>query len=196
MTDIKHINTIRQSGRQFLTSNNIQQLLKIKSTRTLEDLIKRLVDGQILTQLERNKYHVTNTTTSNFEIAQFLYPPSYISFETALNYHGILSQFPTIITSTSLKRSTTKTINNITYSYTKLNSKTFTGYYKVGSYLIAQPAKALFDQLYLITKSAKTEEYLDEMDYSNIDLAKITQYLKLISNNRAKLITKLLIKYL
>ncbi len=196
MTDIKHINTIRQSGRQFLTSNNIQQLLKIKSTRTLEDLIKRLVDGQILTQLERNKYHVTNTTTSNFEIAQFLYPPSYISFETALNYHGILSQFPTIITSTSLKRSTTKTINNITYSYTKLNSKTFTGYYKEGSYLIAQPAKALFDQLYLITKSTKTEEYLDEMDYSNIDLAKITQYLKLISNNRAKLITELLIKYI
>ncbi len=196
MTSIEYANLINQSERKFLTTKDISVLIDTKSRRTLEDIIKRLVNGKLLTQLEKGKYHVINTQVSDFEIAQFIYSPSYVSFETALNYHGILSQFPIEITSATTKRRTTKLVNDKTFSYSKLNTKLFTGYYKEDAYLIAYPEKALFDQLYMISKSIKTEEYLDEMDYSQIDVKEVGKYLELVEAGTKSTITNLLNKYI
>ena len=125
MTSIAYTNTISQSQLRFFTTKDLQQLLKIESKRTLEDLVKRLIKENILTQLEKGKYLVSNKQPSSFEIAQFLYSPSYISFETALNYHGILSQFPTEITSATTKKRTSKIVEDKVYSYAKISPKLF-----------------------------------------------------------------------
>ena len=196
MTSIEYVNLITQSKRKFLTTKDLDALISTESKRTLEDIVKRLVSGKVLTQLERGKYYVTNMQVSDFEVAQFLYAPSYISFETALNYHGILSQFPLEITSATTKRRTTKLINDKAFSYAKINSKIFTGYYKEDDYLMAYPEKALFDQLYMISKSIKTEEYLDEMDYSQIDVKEVGKYLELVSDSTKSTVSNLLKKYL
>ena len=196
MTSITYTNTINRSQFKFFTTKDLQELLKIKSKRTLEDLIKRLIKAKVLTQLEKGKYSAINKQPSDFEIAQFLYSPSYISFETALNYHGILSQFPVEITSVTTKKRTIKTIENKIYSYSKINSKLFTGYYKEGIYLIAYPEKALFDQFYMISKSLKTQGYLDEMDYSQLNKNKVIKYLDLLTDNAKKLVSELLNKYI
>lgn len=196
MTSIAYTNTISQSQLRFFTTKDLQQLLKIESKRTLEDLVKRLIKENILTQLEKGKYLVSNKQPSSFEIAQFLYSPSYISFETALNYHGILSQFPTEITSATTKKRTSKIVEDKVYSYAKISPKLFTGYFKEDTYLIASPEKALFDQFYMVSKSLKTQEYLDEMDYSIINIHKFNTYLSLVADNSKKLITKLLNKYI
>lgn len=196
MTSIEYVNSISQSGRKFLTTKDVSVLIDTKSRRTLEDIIKRLVDGKVLTQLERGRYYVTNSKVSDFEIAQFIYSPSYISFETALNYHGILSQFPIEITSATTKRRTTKLVNDKSFSYAKLNTKLFTGYYKEDDYLIAYPEKALFDQLYMVSRSIKTEGYLDEMDYSRVDVKEVSKYLEFVSDKSRGSLSKLLTKYL
>lgn len=195
MTSIAYVNTLNQSQLKFFTTKDLQGLFNIKSKRTLEDLIKRLITGGTLSQLEKGKYLAINTQPSSFEIAQFIYSPSYISFETALNYHGVLSQFPTEITSATTKRRTTKLIDGKAYSYSQIDQKLFTGYYKEDAYLIAYPEKALFDQFYMISKSLETEEYLDEMDYTQINSDKVGQYLNLVANSYKKIILKLLNKY-
>ncbi|MFW5702849.1 MAG: type IV toxin-antitoxin system AbiEi family antitoxin domain-containing protein, partial [Candidatus Dojkabacteria bacterium] len=64
-------------------------------------------DQKVLIQLEKGKYQIAGRSPSDFAIAQFLYSPSYISFETALNYHGILPQFPHEITSATMRRKKT-----------------------------------------------------------------------------------------
>ena len=196
MTSIEYVSLITQSKRKFLTTKDLGTLLGAKSKRTLEDVVKRLVNGKVLAQLERGKYCVTSTKASDFEIAQFIYSPSYVSFETALNYHGILSQFPLEISSATTKRRTTKLLNDKAFSYAKLNSKIFTGYYKEDGYLMAYPEKALFDQLYMIAKSLKTEEYLDEMDYSQIDVKEVSEYVELVPDKTKSALSKLLKKYL
>lgn len=196
MASIKHISIINQSQLKFFTTKDLQGLFKIKAKRTVEDLIKKLIEEKVLGQLEKGKYQVINTQPSSFEIAQFLYSPSYISFETALNYHGILSQFPTEITSATTKKRAVKCVENTTYSYSKISSKLFTGYYKEDTYLIASPEKALFDQFYMISKSLKTEEYLNEMDYSQVNLKKFVKYVNLFSGNYKKTITEIINKYL
>jgi len=196
MTSIEYANLISQSEKKFLTTKDISVLIDTQSRRTLEDIIKRLINSKILTKLERGKYYVANAQISDFEIAQFLYSPSYISFETALNYHGILSQFPIEITSATTKRRTTKLVNNKAFSYAKLNAKIFTGYYKEDGYLIAYPEKALFDQLYMISKSIKTDEYLDEMDYSQINVKEVRKYMELVSDKTKSTVSNLLKRYL
>ncbi len=196
MTSYGQLNTIKESGKSLFTTEDLRQLLEITKDRTLEDLIKRLIDQEILVQMEKGKYLLKGAHTSDFEIAQFLYSPSYISFETALNYHGILSQFPVEITSATTKSTTQKQILEKTYVYSKLSITLYTGYYKENNTLIAYPEKALLDHLYMISKGIKTEQYLDEMDYTNLDRTKIKKYVSLVPQKLQTKIAELIETYL
>ncbi|MBD3329236.1 hypothetical protein GF357_01965 [Candidatus Dojkabacteria bacterium] len=178
MSTYKYLQQLNSSNKKLFTTADIEQLFEIDVKRTLEDRIKRLLDEKVLTQLERGKYLLTDSDVSDFEIAQFLYNPSYISLETALNFHGILSQFPFEITSVTTKSTEKKEIFDKKFIYAKLNTKLFTGYYKENDALIAYPEKALFDRFYMISKGLKTEQYLDEMDYANIDKSKVEKLTK------------------
>jgi len=180
----------------LFSSRDIQEVFGIKSKKTLEGVIKKFVDENILTRLEKGKYLLADANISDFEIAQFLYSPSYISFETALNYHGILSQFPVEITSATTKFPVQKVIQGKLYSYSKIKVNLFTGYYKEKNALIAYPEKALFDQLYMIAKGVKTEEYLDEMDYINIDKNSLNEYMVLLPENLKSKISGYIGEYL
>jgi predicted transcriptional regulator of viral defense system len=168
----------------------------LKKTRTLENIIKSLLNTEIFMSLEKGKYLLTSSQPSDFEIANFLYSPSYISLETGLNHYGILSQFPMEITSVTTAKKSTKLILGKAYIYSKINTRLFTGYYKEENYLIAYPEKALFDYLYMITRALKTVSYLDEMDFSRIDKNKLKNYLSLVSQKDAKKIAGLISLYI
>lgn len=196
MSSYKQLNQIKESGKSLLTTDDIRQILEIEVDRTLEDLIRRLLEQDVLMQLEKGKYALKNANVSDFDMAQFLYSPSYISFETALNYHGILSQFPMEITSATTKRTTDKEVLGKVFTYAHLSTKLFVGYYKDNDALIAQPEKALFDQLYMISKGLKTEQYLDEMDFTGVDQQKVERYLVLLPNKVANQISSLTQQYL
>jgi predicted transcriptional regulator of viral defense system len=196
MSSIENINKLYQSNVTLLTTLDLENLLQIKSSRTLEDLIRRLIQENVLTQLERGKYYVTSKQPSNFEIANFLYSPSYISFETALNYHGLLSQFPLEITSAALDKKVEKQINGQSFTYSKIDKKLFTGYYKESGYLMATKEKALFDQIYLISKSIKSEAILDSLDMSLFEMTKFEEFLKLLPKKTLKTIVSIMEKRL
>jgi len=196
MSSMEYLNKIYNSDKKLFKTTDIQKILGIEIDRTLEDVIKRFIDRKILTQLEKGKYMLSNANVSEFEISQFLYSPSYISFETALNYHGILSQFPMEITSATTLKNVEKEIDKKIYSYSKINTDLYTGYYKEGNSLIAEPEKALFDQFYMIAKGIKRKEYLNEMDYSNINKKKLMKYVDLLQNGLSTSVNDLIKEYL
>ncbi len=196
MSSLDNLNKLYKNNISLLTTLDIENLLQIKSSRTLEDLIKRLIQENILTSVEKGKYYVTSKQPSNFEIANFLYSPSYISFETALNYYGLLSQFPLEITSATLGKKTEKEINNQLYTYSKIDKKLFTGYYKESNYLIATKEKALFDEIYLISKSIKSESILQNLDLSNFEIDKFEEFLNLLPKKSLKAFQNIMEKYL
>ncbi len=187
---------VSNSEKIFYTTTEISQLFDISKKRTLEDLIKRLRDEKVLIRIEKGKYYFSVKSPSDFEIAQFLNSKSYISFETGLNYHGILKQFPFEITSASLKNTKVKVFDEKVFSYSKISKNLFTGYYKENGFLIAYPEKALFDQIYFISKSVKSKNYLDEMDYTRISWKKFGQYYDLVSIKTKNSMHKLLAKYI
>ncbi len=186
----KYLEKLYNSEKTFFTPFEIGEFFDIKKRRTLEDFVRRLRKQGVLVQLEKGKYYVSSKEPLDFEIANFLNSTSYISFETALNYYGILSQFPFEITSATLTKTKKKEILGKTYSYSKIAKGLFTGFQKEDGFLIALPEKALFDYLYLITRGVKTENYLDEMDFSRIKKKPFKNYFSLVSVETGEAIRK------
>lgn len=187
---------IYDSTLQLFSLKTIQELLEIDKTSSLFKVIKRLTESGVLTKIERNKYIINNYTDGEFCLANFIYEPSYVSFESALSHYGILSQFPYEITSATLKQTRSKQFSDKQYSYYKIKKELFWGYIKQDDYLIAEKEKALTDQMYLVSKGIKTSHF-EEYNLLNIDRTKLKLFLsKYPRTHQFKSITTTLSHYL
>lgn len=173
-----------------LVSRIYQSNLGLFTTKTLRDMVGedvpqatffsmlgRLTDSRILQRLERDKYVLADARIHDFRIANFLYEPSYVSLEAALNFHGILPQFPYEIASMTTRKSVTKTINDRVYRYVRIKKTLFWGYETIQSFLIAQPEKALLDLLYLKSKGLALI-HTNELDLSKLNRERFASYTK------------------
>lgn len=172
---VQIIKKIFESKIEFFNIKTLHDILDIKKDSTFYNTVKRLTDNGILKKLERNKYILKDSKISNLLLANFLYIPSYISFETALNIHGVLSQFPYEISSATTKKSLEKKIDNTVFSYSHLQKSLFWGYQK-NNFLIAEAEKALLDLAYVSGKGFKKLD-LEEYNFSEINKTKIKKYL-------------------
>ncbi|PIR43433.1 hypothetical protein COV24_02740 [candidate division WWE3 bacterium CG10_big_fil_rev_8_21_14_0_10_32_10] len=195
MVTYESISKLESNKKTFYDSKDLSIFFSI-SGRKLENTIKKLIDENILTPLERDKYYVDSKKPNEMQIANFLYNPSYISFETALSYYGILSQFPTVITSATTKKTKKKDIQGKEYIYHHLNPNYFTGYIKGSGYLIAIPEKALVDQTYFSLKSIKSLQNLDEYNLTKINKKEVLYYSRLIRGSLGNKITELFMQTL
>ena len=167
---------IYESGFSFLGLRTLKNVLEIKKKASLFLVIKKLSKTGILIKIERNKYLLKSAKTSDFALANFLYQPSYVSFETALNFYGILSQFPYEISSATTRKTNKKKFEDKVFTYTRIKKDLFWGYEKKGGFIIALPEKALADQIYLSSKGYKRIN-LDEYDLERISTLKLKKYL-------------------
>lgn len=166
---------ILNSGFILFDNKTLKDIFQIEKKVTFFSVLKKIVDNNILIKIERGKYLLASKNIETFNIANLLYTPSYISFETALNFYGILSQFPYEITSVTTKKSINKKIEDINYSYVHVKNDLFFGYEKKNGILIAEPEKALLDQMYLASKGLKKIN-IDEYDFSIIKKGKLREY--------------------
>lgn len=196
MASYDGVQKLNKIDKNLFTTLDIAKFLAIDNQRNLENLIKKLVEQKILTVLERGKYYLTDKTPSTFEIAQFIYGPSYISFETALNYHGLLSQFPFEISSATTKKRAEKEIDGKIYTYSKIDKNLFTGYYLEKNCLMATKEKALFDQMYMISKSLKSEKILENIEFNQIDTIKLAEFSRLLGTDSVGGFNNILKKYI
>ncbi|MFH1389062.1 MAG: hypothetical protein ABIG86_03545 [Patescibacteria group bacterium] len=190
------IDKLLETKKTFFNTRDIAVILKIENARSLENTISSLIGSGLFVQLERGKYYLKQNAPSDFATSSYLYNPSYISLESALNYYGILSQFPFEITAITTKKTCVKNINDKIFSYSQIKKELLTGYESKNNFLIAYPEKALFDYFYFVTKSFRTENYLSEMDLSQLSKEKIRLYLPLVSANSKSGIAVLIDKYL
>jgi predicted transcriptional regulator of viral defense system len=90
---------IYDSRLSFFTIKTLKDILEVRKESSLFPVIKNLLRAGILVKIERDKYLLKGAKVHDFALANFIYRPSYISFESALNFYGILSQFPYEVTS-------------------------------------------------------------------------------------------------
>ena len=136
-----------------------------KSSSTTVQCLNRLV----LIKLYRGVWAEPGSRAlSSFEIIPYLFPRQrvYVSFISALHLHGIVEQIPQVITlASTAHRSTIRTKAGV-FSVHQIAPVLFDGFdwYKgEGSFLIAEPEKALIDSLYLSSRKKKQFGYFPEL---------------------------------
>lgn len=137
-------------------------------------LVKRALANGDLIQLRRGVYCLGKTfqrePLDQFELAQKIYAPSYVSLESALSRHGWIPEAVYTVTSVCLKRSTKFQTPVGSFSYVKIPKFNFIGVERVRMgktvRLIANPTKALAD--YIVTHKMELEPK-ELMDFLRIE---------------------------
>ena len=168
MSTLIIIRKLKELGIKFITPEILATVLDRTNKSSIYKTLKRLEANKILKTYDKGKYVFLEAEVNDFEIANFIIQPSYVSFESALSFHGILSQFPYSVTSATTERSKKVDVGSKTFEYTKIDNRLFTGYVKEGSFLIASKEKALFDYLYLASKGLRSID-VSEWDLEDID---------------------------
>ena len=172
------VGRIYQSNLELFTTKTLRDMAGEQTPQaTFFSMLSRLTGANILQKLERDKYMLVGARLHDFRVANFLYEPSYVSLEAALNFHGILSQFPYEVASTTTRKPVTKTVNGRIYRYVRIKKTLFWGYEVIQDFLIAHPEKALLDLLYLKSKGLALV-HMDELDVSKLDKARFAVYAK------------------
>jgi predicted transcriptional regulator of viral defense system len=162
------IKIIKKSRVMIVSLSDLRKLLNIEKDNTSYKIAEKLVAEKFLVRLKKGVYFSTFNPPDSFEIANAIYTPSYISLESALNYYGILSQFPYSLTSVSPKKSKKVLIDEREFEYVQINHKLYWGFRREGQTLIASPEKALLDIIYIVSKGLRRIEF-EDLDYSPIN---------------------------
>lgn len=127
---------------------DVAKLFPNERATAIRTQLYRLAQKGLITSIKRGLYCFDKSGVDEFILAGQLYSPSYISLETALNYHGVIPDIPIMVT--SVTPTTTKKIETSlgNYNYLKIDSKLFFGYSQT-PFNIAFKEKALLDYFYL-----------------------------------------------
>ena len=167
--------------------------------------IKRLLAQGKLVHIRRGLYCLTEKMgyplkPHPFELAQYIYAPSYISFQSALSYHGLIPEAVYTTTSATIRRAKVfKTPLGI-FTYLRLPSENFyTEVERVAEdytpYFMAKPWKAICDYIYGYKHDWRNlEPLLQSLRIEKEDLPKLTQelFIRLSDYYKSKRITRFL----
>jgi predicted transcriptional regulator of viral defense system len=162
------IKIIRKSGVKIVSLSDLRKLLDIEKDNTSYKIAEKLVAEKFLLRLKKGVYLSAFNPPDSFEIANAIYAPSYISLESALNYYGMLLQFPYSVTSVSPKKSKKLLIDEKEFEYVQISHKLYWDFRREGQTLIASPEKALLDMIYIVSKGLRRMEF-DDLDYSPVN---------------------------
>src|SRR5690349_9589783 len=96
--------------------------------------VSQLTRAGWLVRIKKGLYQVAadiaslgTLTLSNYVVAQLLHPGSYVSFESALQFHGLHDQLIRSTTSVALKQHATVTIDGFMYRFVRTTKQYFYG---------------------------------------------------------------------
>ncbi len=149
-------------------------------------LLKQLSDQDLVVHLRRGLWGLRDQLDPLIVPDYLTAPlPSYVSLQSALYHHGIISQIPLIFYAVSLARTRTYTTPVGTYSIHHIHPELFFGFDIIGEPAIymAGPEKSLFDFFYFKSTKSKLFYALPEVEIpQKFDWDKMRQYTTKISN--------------
>ncbi len=137
--------------------------------------LNRLVRYGVLVRLRQGVYQAALQAADFARIANQLVYPSYLSFESALSRHGILSQVPYALTFATTRRSRSMVLGDTAVEFRQLKPELFFGYVLQGGLYVAEPEKALLDQLYMVSRGLSSLTW-EALELSALDLERLRTY--------------------
>lgn len=180
---------LQKAGLKLFSVLDYQRILGVKNYSSARSNISRYLKLGIMQKACKGLYFLADNSPHEFEIANKAYQPSYISFETAMSFYGIIPETIYEVMSATLRTTRTFNVNNIQYSYSKIKKNCFNGYkpikIKNATILIAEPEKALVDYLYLVALGKRRLAY-ERIDLSKIKKTKLLSYAKQFEKKKIK----------
>jgi len=167
---------LAQRGGDFVTVQSLRRLTGLDE-RAVRKAVLRLQKKGYLTRVGRNLYADRFGHPTLESLAMILGAPCYISFESALERYGIISQMPLVLTCASTSRSGMRRTPLGDIRFHRIKPELFFGYRSEDGVLWAEPEKALLDWIYLHLKRHGSPPALDELDVSSLDAMRLAQML-------------------
>lgn len=172
-----------------------------------DNKIKRMSDAGEIIRLTKNIYE-TEKNIPGYLYANILYGPSYISFEYALSYHGLIPEAVYVYTSATFNKRKKKSYHNTfgTYTYRDVPSKAYCYDILVIEndiypYSIASAEKALCDKLYTLKPIRSIKDLkiilfddlrIDQNAFNQLDFNKMNTLCDLYNSTTLKTFKKMI----
>jgi predicted transcriptional regulator of viral defense system len=181
MRQLDAFQTLQRSKKSLFTTADLKKLFDVKEDNTLYKQIERLTAAGVLRRAMKGFYFLALDRPTDFEIANALYMPSYVSMESALNYYGILIQTPQQIISVTPRMTKRIHAAQREFNYLHLDQKYYTSYHRDQGFLIATPEKALIDALFF-SSIGRGSLSVEELMLDVVDSKKLHALAKNIAN--------------
>jgi predicted transcriptional regulator of viral defense system len=173
-TNTQLLITLQGLNKPYFTVADLEKLTGL-TDKSLLVTIKRLITAGVLTKLRRNAYALPTASFDPERISAGLYDPAYLSFESALARFGILSQIPTNLTFATTRPSKKISVGPVVAEFSHLKPNLYFGYTIHPGLNIAEPEKALLDELYLVSRGLR-QINIAELDLHTLDRLKFLHY--------------------
>lgn len=175
------VRTLKEKKLNIFTPLEFQRIFGV-SRHASQWFIKSHTKDELFIKLRNGLYMLADYPAPYYLIANRLYAPSYISFDTALSFHGLIPETIYAVTSATTKGTREFTVQNVLFEYHKLKKQTYTGYkpikYLDATCFMADPEKALADYLYFVALDQRGLHY-ERLDLGKIKKEKLMQYVRL-----------------
>lgn len=164
----------------ILTNDMIKSNLKKYSNKNTK-ICREVKNGNLIKII--NGLYETNPNVSGYLLAGSIYGPSYLSFEYALSYYGLIPEKVVTYTSATCNKKKKKIYENKfgTFLYRDVPSYVYPLGIKIiqegeYSYQIATPEKALCDKLYTLSQIQNMKELKNVIfDDLRIDIEELSK---------------------
>ncbi len=181
---MKLLKKLKELDKLYYTTSDIRKIENY-SEGSLYVVLSRLVNRGELIRLTSGIYILPERYGEVEKIANMLYFPSYLSFESALSKHGIISQIPYTLSFATTRKTRKTALDKYAVEYRQLRIDLYFGYsQRDDGVFIATPEKAFFDILYLASLGKLSFDF-SSIDLHNIEIDKtiryVNKYLKRLS---------------
>ena len=172
-----------------------------------DDKIYRLVKSDKLFPISKGLYEDDRSTSGQY-LASSIYGPSYLSFDYALSYYGLIPEATFVYTSATFEKKKKKIYTNMfgTFTYADVPANIFPLGIKLvesDGYImyIASPEKALCDKLYSLPPVKNQKELrtllfdnlrIDADAFTQLDAADIISLSEQYKSNNVRALAKLI----
>ena len=185
---------------QIVTSEQIYvQGKDLWDQQVAKNVITKLARNGWLIRMKRGLYAISDLSNRGFLslspslVANLLVKNSYVSFESALGYHGMFDQLTNKTISISLVQYKTVQLQSIEYSFVKVLDKWYFGWQDVSidnkTVRMATAEKALIDMIQFHKSKYTVDLVVEKLSLykGSLDLQKLTEYLDKMSLTTIKI---------
>lgn len=183
----------------YISGTDLQNILD-KSSHSRHAIIKRAIQEGHLFPMRKDLFLIMSSNqmrVNAFEISTIIYGPSYVSFESALSYHGWIPEAVRTTTCATVKRASEFETPIGIFSYEHIPIKAFP--YGVEQHklkeitlFIANPMKALADIIYVRKRTwANKDDLYEDLriepeNFENIENKLIADLIEIYPSQRVK----------